>query len=413
MSIIFGRLHRRHELCASYGFYNFFLTIVKLYVTITAMTLNAIKQMETYARYNPHVVSLSQGIPYHSTDNAIRLSVVEALLQNKVDAYSDPQGLLLLRNKISEMLLEDNMQYNEDEILITAGATEGLMATILSLLSAWKTEIIIPTPSYSAYYKIVESAKGKPVFLPLKEENGWSLTMQDVKKSISKQTAAILLCNPNNPTGTLYSKEELLSICSIAKQKDIKVILDEVYGNMLFDNAELYTPCVLGHLKETVIRVVSFSKDFSLTGWRVAFLHSDKKVIQRILPVHDALVNCAPVISQYAAVAAIENKERTLTSNETIYTENRALMQRYLDRLHDYLAYQTPKGTYFFFPRFLEKQNSTSFCLQLLEKEHVAVVPGSDFGPGGEYHIRLCFGRKKEDIIKGMEGLTRFLVNTI
>ncbi len=376
------------------------------------MTLNAIKQMETYARYNPHVVSLSQGIPYHPSDNAIRLAVIEAMQENKVDAYSDPQGILQLRQKISEMLLTEDMQYSTDEILITAGATEGLMAVILSLLTPLRNEVIIPTPSYSAYYKIVESAKGKPVFLPLNESNGWNLDILLLEKSITKKTAALLLCNPNNPTGSIYSKEELTEICTLAKKKNIIVILDEVYGNMLFDNNDMYTPSVNDEFKETIIRVVSFSKDFSLTGWRVAFLHSHRKVTQKILPIHDALVNCAPVISQYAALAALENRKRILENNKIIYAENRELMQKYLDNLENYLSYQLPKGSYFFFPRLLKEQSSVAFCYELLEKEQVAVVPGNDFGPGGENHIRLCFGRSKEDIIKGMERLTRYFINS-
>ncbi len=304
------------------------------------------------------------------------------------------------------------MQYSDDEILITAGATEGLMATILSLLTSQQDEIIIPTPSYSAYFKIVESVRGKPVFLPLNENNGWNLDIFLLEKSITKKTAALLLCNPNNPTGSMYSKKELLEICVMAKKKNVMVILDEVYGNMLFDNNELYTPCVTDEFKETIIRVVSFSKDFSLTGWRVAFLHSHKKIIQKILPIHDALVNCAPVISQYAAFAALENRKRILKNNKAIYTENRELMKKYLDSLANYISYQVPKGSYFFFPRLLKEQSSIAFCLKLLEKEQIAVVPGSDFGPGGENHIRLCFGRSKKDIIKGMEGLTRYLVNS-
>jgi aspartate/methionine/tyrosine aminotransferase len=378
----------------------------------STMTLNAIKQMETYARYNPHVISLSQGIPYQPADNAIRQEVVEAMFQNKVDMYSDPQGIVQLRQKISEMLLDEDMQYSDDEILITAGATEGLLVTFLSLLTIERNEVVIPTPAYSAYFRIVASAKGKPVSLPLIEKDGWKLDILVLKKSITKKTAAILLCNPNNPTGSLYSKEDLLEICFLAQKNNVHVILDEVYGNMLFDDNSMYTPCVNDALKQTIIRVVSFSKDFSLTGWRVAFLQSHKRIIQQILPFHDALVNCAPVISQYAAIAALKNRQRILTNNQVIYTENRTLMQKYLDNLHEDLNYQMPKGSYFFFPKLLKKQNSVEFCFTLLEKEHVALVPGSDFGAGGESHIRLCFGRSKEDIIKGMEGLTRFLVST-
>ena len=138
-------------------------------------------------------------------------------------------------------------------------------------------------------------------------------------------------------------------------------------------------------------------------------LHSDKSIIQQILPVHDAVVNCAPVISQYAAIAALENQEEILAHNKKIYTKNRLLMQSYLDSLKEYVDYQLPKASYFFFPRFLKEQNSEQFCLDLLEKEKIAVVPGNDFGAGGENHIRLCFGRDETSIRKGMEGLTRYL----
>jgi len=158
-----------------------------------------------------------------------------------------------------------------------------------------------------------------------------------------------------------------------------------------------------------LVTIVSFSKDFSLTGWRVAFLYSYRDVIRKILPVHDALVNCAPVISQYAALEALQVREEILVKNEIIYTHHRALMQEYLDNLQDYMSYIVPKGSYFFFPRLLIKQNAVDFCLQLVKEEYVAVVPGNDFGPGGGNHIRLCFGRKKEDIIRGMEGLTRYI----
>ncbi|HSX08535.1 MAG TPA: pyridoxal phosphate-dependent aminotransferase [Candidatus Saccharimonadales bacterium] len=376
------------------------------------MILNAIKQMERYARNTSDVISLSQGIPFLNSDNSIREAVVNALLHNNVDAYSDPQGLLILREKISEMLYMDNMNYSEGEIIVSAGATEALMATFLSLITSQKNEVLIPTPTYSAYFRIAENAKGKIIPVPLTEKEGWKLDINFLKKKITTDTSIILLCNPNNPTGSIYSKEELLEVCLLAKKNDAVVVLDEVYGEMLFDNNKIYTPCVLSELKANIIRVVSFSKDFSLTGWRVAFLHSDKRIIQKIIPVHDAIINCAPVISQYAALAAIENRDRILSANEIIYTQQRDIMKSYLDDLKPFLEYSMPKGAYFFFPKFIKKQNVEDFCFRLLKKGHVAIVPGTDFGPGGEDHIRLCFGREKEDIIKGMERLSKYLYNS-
>lgn len=375
------------------------------------MKVTIIKQLETYARYHPEVVSLSQGIPFMNSAASIREYVVASLLQNRVDEYADPQGVLALRQKISEELQREQMNYHEDEIIVTAGATEALAATLLSFLSPEKNEVIIPTPTYSAWFRSIEIAHGKPNFIPLDEENQWSLDISILEKNITKYTAAIFLCNPNNPTGSIYSKEVLAKVCTLAQQHNIMVIIDEVYKQMIFDNASFYTPTVNPSLKKNLIRIVSFSKDFSLTGWRVGFLHSDSSVIQKILPVHDGLVNCAPVISQFAAIAALENQEQILSKNKEIYSQNRALMKGYLDGLKDYLQYQIPHGSYFFFPRFLQKQNSELFCMDLLKNGNIAVVPGSDFGPGGENHIRLCFGRDEASIMKGMEGLTTYLTN--
>ena len=373
------------------------------------MQLNGIKQLETYARYHPEVVSLSQGISFLNSASSIRSQVILALEANNVDKYGDPQGLLLLREKIVEQIKYEGMQYSADEIIVTAGATEALASIFLTCVTAERDEVIIPTPTYSAWFRSVLIARGKPISLPLNEAEQWTLDINKLEKLITNRTAAILLCNPNNPTGSIYSQQILDKLCQLAQEYKIKIVIDEVYKQMIFDDISFYTPAVNPAFKKDIIRVVSFSKDFSLTGWRVGFIHSDRSIIQQILPVHDAIVNCAPVISQYAAVAALENQDEILANNRKIYTRNRSLMQSYLDQLTEYLIYQLPKGSYFFFPRFLNEQNSEKFCLDLLKKEKVAVVPGSDFGAGGENHIRLCFGRDETSIIKGMEGLTRYL----
>lgn len=367
--------------------------------------------MEMYARYNPEVVSLSQGIPFRHSDFRIRYSVIEALLQNKVDFYSDPQGMLLLREAVSLSLEEEGMRYTPEEILVTAGVTEGLTATFLTLLTPQRNEVLIPTPSYSAYFRIVQIAKGKSVSIPLDESRGWELDRDFLEKNISKRSAAILLCNPNNPTGSIYSRKTLQQVCQIALKYNLFVIVDEVYKNMLFDDVDFYSPATESSFKENLIRVVSFSKDFALTGWRVGFLHTQSKLLSKILPVHDALVNCVPVISQYAAMSALANQESILAENKVIYTKQREKMKFFLDQMQDKFTYTLPKGAYFFFPRVLQEKNVANFCKELLYKANVAVVPGSDFGLGGEEHIRLCFGRREEEITQGMERITQYIRN--
>lgn len=371
------------------------------------MQLSAIKYMESFARNRKDVISLSQGVPFFQSDDAIRKSVVEAILSDKVDKYADPQGLLPLRNAIHTRLLGEHMQYDPDEIIVTAGAMEGLSACVLALTNP-ADEIIIPTPSYTAFFNLSDVAHLKISMVPLAEKAGWSLDLDLLKKAITKQTRAIVVCSPNNPTGSIYQKETLKEICSLAKSKNIFVILDETYRNMIYDSENLYTPAMEDKYKDIIIRVVSMSKDFALTGWRIGYIHADRSIITRILPVHDVLVNCAPVVSQYAGLAALQNERRIITEHQRILKDQREIMGLYLAKLREYLDFVMPMSAYFYFVKVYGLTDDVSFCMDLLEKNRVAVVPGSDFGQGGEGHIRLCFGRKKDDIIEGMERLTAY-----
>ena len=364
--------------------------------------------MEEIARSNPDAISLSQGIPFSPSHDRIRSSVIQALLADKVDQYVSPQGLLPLRELIVAKLKEQRMSYQSDEIIITAGAIEAMSAVMLSLCEPGD-EIIIPTPVYAAFFRCAEVAKVKVVEVPLAEDNGWELEIEKLQKAITPKTKAILLCNPNNPTGSVYPKIVLQKVAQMATVNKVFLLLDEVYRQMYFLENEIYSPCEELSYRKNVIRIVSFSKDFSLTGWRVGFVHGERSVVEKILPVHDALINCAPVISQYAAIAALLHENEILNSMHALYAENRQIMGEYLSDLKEYLSFYWPDGTYFFFPYIKGMTNSQQFCLDLLQKSDVAAVPGSDFGNGGEGHIRLCFGRKREDIHEGMQRIRRYL----
>lgn len=368
--------------------------------------------MENYARYNEGIISLSQGIPFMNSEDIIRQDVFNAISSNLVDKYSDPRGVLELRQLISKSLAEEKMHYSSDEIMVTAGAIEGLSSVFLSILKKSKNEVIIPTPAYSAYFRIVKMAGGKAKSIPLNEIKGWELDMNLLKKTITDKTAAILLCNPNNPTGSVYSRKTLMELAKLAKKLKIFLIVDEVYKNMIFDDADFYTPAVEKEFRKNVIRVVSFSKDFALTGWRVGYLHSDISVVEKILPTHDSIVNCAPVVSQYAAISAIKNQNEILSNNLEIYKKQRKLVADFLDSLEGLVSYTMPKGSYYFFPKLKGIKNTQSFCMDLLRTAKVAVVPGSDFGPGGEGHVRICFGRREENLIAGMERFSNYLIGT-
>lgn len=374
----------------------------------TSMQMSAIKIMEEKARSMSDVVSLSQGIPFSPSHDRIRSAVIQALLANNVDQYSSPQGLTSLREMIAVKLQQQQMVYHPDEIIVTAGAIEAMTAVMLALFEPGD-EIIIPTPIYAAFFRCAAVAKLSIIEVPLKEENGWKLDFEKLQQVMTARTKAILLCNPNNPTGSVYPRETLQKLAQFATKKKVFVLLDEVYRQMYFGSTTLYSPCEEREYRKFIIRIVSFSKDFSLTGWRVGFLHTDRDILKRILPVHDAIVNCAPVISQYAAMAALVHEAKIVSELHQQYTENRELMGEYLESLREYLSFQWPQGSYFFFPKIYRCNNSQQLCLDILQKVGVALVPGSDFGQGGEGHIRLCFGRKKEDIEIGMGRFSSYL----
>jgi aspartate/methionine/tyrosine aminotransferase len=366
------------------------------------MHVSTIKQMEQYARENSGVISLSQGIPYMGSDPSIRDEVVYSIMQNKVDAYSDPQGLVELRDAISQKLQKDEKRYSPHEILITTGAVEAMAATLLAITTPGD-EVIIPTPTYVSFFQITKTASLRAITLPLQEDKNWTLDCDLLESIITAKTKAIILCNPNNPTGSIYDKKTLLAITELAEKYNFFIIIDEVYKNMLYEDSKMYSITTDNKFKERIITIVSFSKDFSLTGWRVGFLYTSSALINMILPVHDTLVNCAPVISQYAALAALKDDERIIAAHLDAYREQRNIVESYLQKLTEYISWYKPQGSYFFFPKLLIQKDDSQFCLDLLQKQKLAIVPGSAFGPGGEGHVRICFGRNKADIIKGME----------
>lgn len=371
--------------------------------------LSAIKRIEIIARSNPEIVSLAQGVPSIPSHQLIRASVIGAINGGKVDRYSTGIGIPELRRAISQHLNIGGMKYHPDtEIVVTAGAIESLSALFLALLSP-HDEVLMFTPTYFANYRnIVTMAGGKPVTVPLRENRSWHIDFEKLEKSITKKTTVILICNPNNPTGSVIGKNELVQIGEIAAEHNVLIITDDVYSDISY-NGIVYNLCQDPSYKDRVIRIVSFSKIYSLSGWRIAYIHGPEPIIQRILPFHDNLINCAPVVSQYAALAGLKHHDEILEENKNVYAKNREIALKELDTLSDYFSYSVPQGAYYIFPKFKKKTDDVSFCFELLDKAKVALVPGSDFGPGGENHIRICFGKSGEEIQEGMKRLRNYL----
>lgn len=380
-----------------------------MYDRIKNLQLSAIKQMELRATKYPDVISLAQGIPSFDTPACIKKCVERALNAGVTAKYSLSPGLPELRKMIKISLAKENMFYDwQKEIIVTAGSIEGLTAAVLAI-SQPGDEIILPSPTYASHKEVISLAGCTPIFVPLNEVKGWTLEPDKFAKAITAKTKAILFCNPNNPTGTVYGREQLAGLAELAEKHDLFIISDEVYKDFVYESQEKYFSLAeLPELRRRVIRTFSFSKSYAMTGWRVGFIHGDESVIKEILKVHDCLVTCAPVISQYAAIGALEAGESAVADFKEHYRRRRDLTCLRLDRLNEFLRYIKPTSSYFVFPEVLNNQDSSALALELLDKVRVAVVPGTAFGPNGQGHIRLSFGRTEEQINAAFDRLEKF-----
>ncbi len=409
--------------------------------------LSPIKQMEILASQIPDVVSLAQGIPSFDTPLVIKKAVMKALGRGVAAKYSLTYGLPELREAIEQKLADEKMYYDfEKEIIATVGSIEGITASLISIINEKKDEVILFSPSYASYPEAVRVAGGKPVFSNLIEKDGWKINFSDLAKKINARTVAILFCNPNNPTGTIFSKEDLFKLAELTWKKKIFVICDEVYKDFIYNETridtdtntdkhgyEFFSLAQIPDLRKMVIRVFSMSKIYAMTGWRIGFIHSDEENISEIIKVHDALVTCAPTVSQYAAIAALNFADKEINEFCRQYQERRDLICGYLDELPEVFSYQKPNSSYFVFPKILKirinidkktdkhiegthigqylyprKSVSWDFATDLLNKVHVAVVPGIAFGPSGEGHIRLSFGKTEKEIHEAMKRIKNY-----
>jgi len=367
--------------------------------------LSEIKKMEKQARENGDVISLAQGYPDFSTPWQVVEFVKNHLHEAVWHQYTLAMGNLKLREKIASNLNEEGGSYSPEEIIITAGANAGLMATLLSCFQPGDS-IAILCPTYASYFQQFKIAGIIPIFIPLNEKN-WSLDLELLSDRINAhKPKAILLCNPNNPTGTLLSKNELLQIANIAEKYNMLILCDEVYSFLVYDNKEYFSLSSLPEFKHNFIKIQSFSKKYAMTGWRIGYICSSKKIIEKILSVHDLLINCAPSVSQLAAISSLENGEKFVNYFKEEFTKRRDLFYDLIQDLNEFLFAYKPQGTYFYFIKL--KKNYENFTSQLFNVAKVAVVKGNAFGPFYDNYFRISFAKEPEVLITAVERMKKF-----
>lgn len=372
---------------------------------------SAIHEMTRLSKQIDDVAFLSWAKPTSDTPDHIKEAAVKAIMDGRVGGYSENAGLQVLREEISKKMGRFNrMDANPSELIVTVGAVEGLSAALMAILDPGD-EVILPIPTYSTHIRQVILASGKPVLVPTIEEKDFRLDLEAIEKAVTDKTRAILYCSPSNPTGTVFPEKDLRALADIALENDLYVITDEAYEYFTYDGADHFSIGSIPEMKENAISCFTFTKSYAMTGWRIGYLHADERIIPQIKKAHIPFAICAPVVSQYAALAALRGPQDCISSFRDHYLACRDLMCRRLDELSDVFEYSRPAGSYLMFPKILKEtgKDSTSFCKDMLRGAKVSTTPGIAFGPNGEGHLRLSFCVTEAEIENAFDRMELYL----
>jgi aminotransferase len=350
------------------------------------------------------VIDFSIGRPFFDTPSTIKEETKRALDKGMVH-YTGSTGILELRNAIVQRILIDKgVKYDPDEIIVTIGGTEGMFVAIQTLLSPGD-EIIVPDPMYVYYKGWINYAGAKCVPLPLKEGN-FSLDIEGLKKNINSSTKMILINSPHNPTGSVFSRQNLEEIAKLSKEYDLFILSDEIYQRITYDNCKAISIASFPQMKERTIISDSFSKTYAMDGWRVGYLAAPREIINQIAKLHQHIISCSNTFVQIGATVALNQDQQCVEDMVAEFTRRRELTINYLKKMK--LPFIIPRGAFYVFPSIKEfSLNSEQLADYLLKEARVAVVPGNAFGDSGEGYIRLSFSPSYEEIESGLQRMEK------
>lgn len=376
--------------------------------TVADIKPSGIRKFFDIAANMDDVISLGVGEPDFPTPWQIRKAGITALEKGKTK-YTANRGLDALRQEIAVYLNRKyGIEYDaSSEVLVTVGGSEAIDAAIRAVVSEGD-EVIIPQPSYVCYEPMTLLAGGKPVIIETKAEDDFKLTAKDLKAAITAKTKALILPYPCNPTGAVMEKADIEALSKVLKDTNIVVISDEIYSELTFTGNEHVSVASIDGMKERTITVNGFSKAFSMTGWRLGYACGPSELIKQITKIHQFAIMCAPTTSQYAAIEALRNCDDAVQSMHDEYNRRRRLIVNGFNELG--LTCNEPKGAFYAFPCIKSTgMTSDEFCEKLLNDVHVAIVPGTAFGRGGEGFVRASYCYSTEHIIEALSRIKEFL----
>lgn len=367
-----------------------------------SLTLAITAQTKAMIAKGEEVYALAGGEPEIDTPTFIKEAAAKALMEGRTK-YTPAGGIPELRQALSEKFKTDNnLDYAASQICVTAGAKMACFNAILAVVEEGD-EVIIPTPYWVSYPEMVKLAGGIPVLVETKESTGWKMTPEQFEDAMTPATKMVIINSPGNPTGAVYSKEELLAIGNIALEEDIMILSDEIYEKLVYGGSEHVSIASLSEeLYNLTITVNGFSKAFSMTGWRLGYTAAAKPVAEAIDKIQNHTVSNATTFAQYGALAGLQGDQSFIEDLRGEYDVKRQFVFSRLSAIPNIRVIE-PKGAFYFFVYTGQMGlKSVNLCDKLLSRYKVAAVPGIAFGYDEGIRISYC---TTLDVLN--EGLTR------
>ncbi len=386
---------------------------MKQYLSPLALNLkpSGIRRFFDLAATVEGVISLGVGEPDFTTPWVMTESAIFSLEQGQT-MYTSNAGLIELRRELSKYMAKHQaLNYSPDnEILITVGASEAVDLAMRAILVPGDG-ILIPDPSYVAYAGCASMSGADIHYVPLRAEHDFRLKVEDLQLAYTPNCKILVLSFPNNPTGAIMTRDDLLPIARFASENDLIIISDEIYSDLTY--AGQHTPfATLPFMHNRTIHVSGFSKAYAMTGWRIGYAAGHPDIIQAMTRIHQYTIMCAPIMAQVAALEGLKSGDSAKKEMILEYDRRRRLMVHGFREIG--LTCFEPLGAFYVFPEITATRlRSDEFAEQLLKEEKVAVVPGTAFGPGGEGHIRCSYAYSTQQLLEALSRIKRFVKKII
>lgn len=349
------------------------------------------------------IINLGIGRPNFDTPAHIKEAAKKSLDEGNV-FYTSNYGTEGLRSAVSEKLKRDNgLDYEMTDVIVTVGANQAVSIAMTALLDPGD-EVLVPNPSWLHYFYCADLVGAKTVSYPLLEENGFNVIPEDIEKLVTPKTKMVIVNSPNNPTGSILSKESLQAIADIANKYDLIVLSDEIYEKLIYDDSIHYSIASLDGMKERTVLIHGVSKSYSMTGWRIGFaVSANKEFISAMIRVLQYTVTCANSFAQDGAEAALRGSQQCVEDMRLQFDRRRKLVYDRINKIEG-LSCIAPKGAFYCFVNIkklgMSDQEASDYYLN---EAGVAMIPGSAFGEYGAGYLRVAFSNSYENIEKAMD----------